>query len=260
MLLINKFSGLQDSLKKAFKSKPDGNYKVPDSVLSSQTAGLDTIKKALGVADNVYTFTASKKEGVTNVYGPKIAESQGKASLIWGEFEAPLENIKAPATIDSYDGMTVMTFEVGEDYVSVPLSLKKAQTNVVEIRAAHKNKTLVKLLKEANPFGKPLVELEPGEYSVVKIEYLEGKGYQGTDTYMLYTGEGLKVQANSKIVKLCVEIDVSEISEEAPATLTVYQPKTWQGKQVANVDLIFNHLAEDIDLTSLEELAIQSDD
>lgn len=167
-----------------------------------------------------YTFRAVKGKNGTNFYGPYVANNDGTPTLFWGDAKVALANLKVKPTIEEMDKKTWMQFDLGEDFVEVPMMLVKGEDGnrpaLVDLRKALKAGKLADLLSKSFVKGETLANLQPGSYQVVSYTKDIFKGQ--VKFVIEVQGKG-HFNANSAIARKLVDGPV--ITADQPASLEV---------------------------------------
>lgn len=192
------------------------------AVSNEESDNLKAIATLLGVdfATTGYTFRAVKGKNGVNFYGPYIANNDGTPTLFWGDAKVALTALAVKPTIEELDKKTWAQFDIGEDFVEVPMMLQKNEEGkrpaLVDLRKALKAGKLADLLSKSFVKGETLANLQPGSYQVVSYTQDIFKGQ--VKFVIEVQGQG-HFNANSAIARKLV--DGPTITSDQPATLEV---------------------------------------
>lgn len=205
---------------------PNSHPLVQKSFTEDEWDAIKELGVSLGVdmGDSGVTFCIQSKEGSRRILEPMIGLDSDSHELVvkWGKEVVSLD----PSLIEDVDlagegNRLVVYFSHSdltlEGWAAESLSRK-------EIKAALKAgqpQALFGYLRTGSPFAK-LSQLDPGEYAVVGIT--QGEAF-GRETYYLAVKVGSQVKsvrANSALNATIAGLDYSGVSEDNPATLTVF--------------------------------------
>lgn len=201
------------------------SVKIPNNhkaISAEERTNLVVIASTLGVEfeKTGYTFRAVKGRQGTNFYGPYVASNDGVPSLFWGDLKLPVAGLPVKPTIEELDKKTWMQFEVGDDFVEVPMMLVKGEDGnrpaLVELRKALKAGKLADLLSKSFIKGETLANLQPGSYQVVSYST---DVFKGQTKYVIEVQGVGHFNANSAIARKLV--DRPTITVDQPASLEV---------------------------------------